>query len=627
MFSYEEEPVEPTDIYYRGTQLNTGTRYSSEIFSDIKSGNFKISKDKKKLTLNNLTIECKAKEDDGNLFQMNKATTVVLKGKNSLSTPGYYVMNPRSGTLTITGSGSLTTQSNWYDFWITGCEMTIDNTTLESKGYISIGDNSGFAGDNLIVKNSTFKGRQLCMLAGLTLINCAFKSSQEILFEPEDYYNLKYTDGSNVKEFTIEPIEGDFGNIVTPVDFGKIYVEKGKSREVAITMSNGGTNAVKSISYVITNDGKQEAEQTYKLETPITKIGSTFEVPVTFKGAAKLGVADAMLTVTKVNGEDNTAKKNTATGSIVTVGEAASHAVVVEEFTGTWCPWCTRGIVGLDLMKKTFGDQVITIAAHDGDPMYAEDYGFIFRYSAGFPSCVINRGETIDPYWGTNLSSKPFGIEGDIEKELAIPVVGSIQPTATWTNKEKTAINIQTTTTFVVDDETTSYQIGFILIEDGMRGTGSEWAQQNAYAGYSGGDENLRVMGTKPSSITDMEYNHVAVAAWGANKGLSGSVSSPIRAYEPQVFTYVKSIADNQLIQDKEKLSVVALLLDKNTGNIINAAECKIGESSPGPDPSGITIIYSDDENAIWYDMNGTRLENAPNRKGVYIKNGKKVVR
>ena len=99
-------------------------------------------------------------------------------------------MNPRY-PLTITGSGSLTTQSDWFDFWITGCEMTIDNTTLESKGDISIGDNSAFDGDNLIVKKSTFKGRRLYGLTGLTLINCAFKSSQEILFEPENYYNLK----------------------------------------------------------------------------------------------------------------------------------------------------------------------------------------------------------------------------------------------------------------------------------------------------------------------------------------------------------------------------------------------------------------------------------------------------
>jgi len=42
---------------------------------------------------------------------------------------------------------------------------------------------------------------------------------------------------------------------------------------------------------------------------------------------------------------------------------------------------------------------------------------------------------------------------------------------------------------------------------------------------------------------------------------------------------------------------------------------------------SGISIIYSDDYNASWYDMNGSRLENAPTRKGVYIRNGKKIAR
>ena len=40
----------------------------------------------------------------------------------------------------------------------------------------------------------------------------------------------------------------------------------------------------------------------------------------------------------------------------------------------------------------------------------------------------------------------------------------------------------------------------------------------------------------------------------------------------------------------------------------------------------GISIIYSGDGNAVWYDMNGKRLHKAPTRKGVYIKNGKKVV-
>ena len=42
---------------------------------------------------------------------------------------------------------------------------------------------------------------------------------------------------------------------------------------------------------------------------------------------------------------------------------------------------------------------------------------------------------------------------------------------------------------------------------------------------------------------------------------------------------------------------------------------------------AGLKVIYSEDDGAVWYDMNGNRLENAPTRKGVYIRNGKKVVR
>lgn len=582
-FIHEEEPVEPTDIYYRGQQLNTGTRYGSETFNDIKSGSFRISKDKKKLILNNLTTDCQEEGSSGNLFQMYKATTVVLKGQNKLITQGHYVMNPNYGSLTITGSGSMTTSSNWYDFWITGVEMTIENTTLECQGYTAIGDNSKWDGDYLVVKNSTLKGKRLDALAGLTLINCAFKSSKEIIFLPEEYDGLRYADGSHVDEFVIEPVEGDFGNVVVPVDFGKVYVEKGKRREVAVTMTNKGTNAVESVSYVLTNNGQQQTEQTYKLQTPVTKIGSSFEVPIVFEGAASPGSVEAILTVTKVNGQENASQKKDATGAVVTVGEAASRAVVVEEFTGTWCAWCTRGIVGLDLIKKTFGNQVITIAAHSGDPMQAEGYDFIFGRTNSFPSCIINRGELTDPYWGTS-GSKPFGIETDIEKELAIPVAGSIQSIATWANEQRTAIKINTRTTFVIDEDSAPYQIGFILLEDGMKGTGSEWAQNNAYAGYSGGDANLRVMGEKSSPITDMEYDHVAVAAWGADKGMEGSVKAPLKQNASQSFTYTADISANKVIQDKSRLSVVALLLDKETGKIINACQTEIGKGDANSD-------------------------------------------
>ena len=770
------DPQEPSSMSYLGTQLLINKEYTSSDFSDIKSGSFKISKDDKTIEFKDLDLNCTIPESDGCLFQFEKDVTIKLTGTNKVYTKGYYVVHP-IGDLTITGSGSLTTKSTWFDFWVLGIDLNIDNTTLICEGDVAIGNNTSGYEANIVVKNSTFKGKALRLLSSFTLINCDFVSTQKIIFDPEVVggTQLKYEDGTKVTQFEIEPVEGDYANRVSPVAFGDLYFEKNKSRTVNISVQNNGTASVSKVSYVIEIDGVAETENTYILPETVNGIGTTFDLPITITGDSKVGIRIVNLTITKVNGSENSSPDKTVSGRFVTVSPASSHRVVVEEFTGSWCGWCTRGIVGLNMMNDTFGDQVITVAAHASDPMYAKDYGFIFNFTNGYPSCVINRGELMDPYYGTS-GSTPFGIQTDILQALSVPVVGSIDVQADWADNNKNSIKMKTKTTFGIDDSSSQFQIGFLLLADGLKGSGSDWAQNNFYAGSNSGDSYLRVIESLPEKITNMEYDHVAIAAWGADKGLSGFVSAPLRADVPQEFTYERNISDNPLVQDKDKLYVVALLLDKTTGKIINAAKCKVGEGSsdptPGPNPqegkvfefrfenkildnneaveitaeednwgfgemncetnpssnpknglilaskdgkklsgtatinivsntlnpqmvqwcmggecvpmngkstltkdfttdnegiclvmfdatniksegalearltatvdnetravfikfvydkaNGISVIYTDDNNAEWYDMTGTRLENAPTRKGVYIRNGKKVIR
>ena len=45
-----------------------------------------------------------------------------------------------------------------------------------------------------------------------------------------------------------------------------------------------------------------------------------------------------------------------------------------------------------------------------------------------------------------------------------------------------------------------------------------------------------------------------------------------------------------------------------------------------GEGTTGIDAIGTDDANATWYDLGGRRLQGKPGQKGIYIKNGKKVV-
>lgn len=624
---YEEPVIAKTNLSFHETELYTGKRYTSADFPDIKSGSFKIAKNGRTITLTNLVTDSDMQE--GCLFDLWDDATVILVGENDLYTQGHVVITPRK-SLTITGDGTLTTKSTWYDFWVHGNDFTIDNTTITCLGSTAIGNNMMPSGDNIVVKNSSFKGHYISRLSSFILIGCDFDSPQKIVHNADDlsFTQLKYEDGSYVYDFSIVPSEGNYQYVVVPSPMGKIYLDTDKSRTINVTCQNKGTEPVKSVTYEMTIDDVQQGAISYTLPTPVSRIGGTFELPVTLTGSRQTGIRQAVIDITHINGQPNQAPEHTASGTLITSSPAQSHNVVVEEFTGTWCGWCTRGIVGLDMLNRQFGDRVITIAAHSGDPMESEDYGFILGLTTSYPSCVINRGALIDPYWGSSESRKPFGIADDIEQEFANPVIASIEAESAWADAAMTTIRTKTSTTFGVDVSQSSaslYQLGFILVADGLKGKGSEWAQENIYSAMGSGDANLLPIESKPGKITDMEYNHVGIGAWGAQKGIEGSLAATIVKGNPQRYTHTCNVAGNALIQDKSRLTMVALILDAQTGTILNAAKCKVADY----DPTGISDMLNDNgemRNDKWYTLDGRKLDAKPTKKGVYIMNGGKVV-
>ena len=614
---YEEPVMNKTNLYFRERMVYTGKRYTKADFSDIISGSFKIAKNGRTITFTNLVTNSDMQE--GCLFDFYDDVTLVLVGDNKVETQGHVAISPKE-SITITGEGTLTTRSTWYDFWVNGNDFTIDNTTVTCLGGTAVGNNMMPSGDNLIVKQSTFKGKILFRLSSLVLIGCDFDSPRKIIFDADELggSQLKYEDGTFVTDFTIKPASGNYQYVVVPSPLGKVYLDISSQRTVDVSCQNRGTETVRSLTYEIIIDGVSQGSQTYTLPVPSNRIGEVFMLPVTFTGTAQTSVREAIIDITHVNGKPNEAPEHTSSAILITSTTPQSHRLVVEEFTGTWCQWCTRGIVGIDMLNNQFGDRVITIAAHSGDPMYCEEYGFIQGLATGYPSCVINRGMTMDPYWGGSGASKPFGIADDVEWLLAEPVVGSIEATATWWNVEQTKIKVMTQTTFGVDitqGAASPYLIGYILVADGMKGEGSEWAQHNVYSGMVSGDPNLRAMENQPSLIYGMEYNHVAIGAWGAEKGIYNSVSMPLTKGQAQKYAYTCDITNNALVQDKSKLSIVALLIDSETGAIINGAKCKIADY----DPAGIITLDADNQQCYdLYDLQGRKV--SASQKGLLIR-------
>ena len=183
-----------------------------------------------------------------------------------------------------------------------------------------------------------------------------------------------------------------------------------------------------------------------------------------------------------------------------------------------------------------------------------------------------------DAYYG--LSDNAYGIKELVEAELNTLSPADLEVVAAWNNEDNNAVKIDTKTTFLIDEDASHYGIGFALIEDGMKGNGDDWIQNNYYTGRSISDPNLQPLSALPNQLTDTEYNHVAVDAWGIIQGIDGSVKD-IQAGVQQGFSHVCDISQNGLIQDKSRLTVVALLFDKKTGKICNAAKTTIGDYRP----------------------------------------------
>ena len=379
----------------------------------------------------------------------------------------------------------------------------------------------------------------------------------------------------------MEPVEGEYAHnaaSVVTTDFGKGYAALNGQVAVPVTLAGEGLDEITSIDYTITTGG---ASKDYHLDltTPITFMMNA-EVLVPIDADATVGEREKVFTLTKVNGKANecTTENMTASGKLVTVAKKPKVVPVLEEATGTWCGWCARGIPALALLNKIYKDNVITIAVHGGgggDPMILDGYQL---NASGYPSCQVNRGEFVDPYYGSG--DQAFGISREIEAVQRSYVPAGIEVEAEWKDESQQQINIKTTTTFVENVAEANYRIGYLLVEDGQKGTESGWEQSNYYAGSKVNDENLTTLTESASKMTNVTYNYVPVAAYEPFNGIEGSVPATITADEAMEHNYVMDITTNTRIQDKKKLGVVALLIDKTSGKIVNAAKFKFEKDS-----------------------------------------------
>ena len=425
-------------------------------------------------------------------------------------------------------------------------------------------------------------------------------------------------------------------------------------------ITNNSAKPITQITYSISVDGEKGAEKSLDLSSPIESM-ETASLPFTTAFEDE-GVHSVELNLSKVNGNTNINKQSSAAYSIIALEKSADRVSVVEEQTGTWCGWCPRGHVALDLLNKQLGDKVVTLAGHftnsesQVDPMniyqldenstQAEalaDYGYVAMNlssmlgGGGFPGAMFDRIVAADPYVGANTTKGKNGTYEYGATDLVNllkegnPSEADFSMTASWADDKNTDIKVDLTTTFNYDRfGSFPYGVAFVLSENGMTGKGATWKQLNYFSklvGVNGAsDFNNPDMAAwfKAGSYASTTYDNVVVQAWNplGNAAIVDKSQTDIVKGEAIPFSATLKV-NSDLIQNYDNLTLSALLVNLNSLAVVNAAKVVLGKCA-----AGIEDVNSEANNNVVsrYNVNGMRINGA--QKGlniVKLANGKVV--
>jgi len=293
----------------------------------------------------------------------------------------------------------------------------------------------------------------------------------------------------------------------------------GSTRDINGFIVNSGSAVVNDVDVAYTIDGSAYSQSF----TGLNLSAGAFTA-ITLDNQLTLGdgeiVVEAMITKLNGNvGDDNDCNDGGSTVRFTGFTPHPDKKVWAEEATGTWCPWCPRGDVFMNLMEERYGELFVGTAVHNGDPMTVSEWdsgigslpGFL-----GYPSVAFEREVIIDP----------SALENSVAEYLQNEPITIMVHEATYDEATR-ELNVTVHTEFR-SQEVGDFRLVVGLTEDGVTGTTADYNQANAYAGggngVMGGYETL----ANPVPAADMTYNHTSRALLTPFTGVEQAFSSSV---------------------------------------------------------------------------------------------------
>ena len=404
--------------------------------------------------------------------------------------------------------------------------------------------------------------------------------------------------------------------------FDQLYGAKNQEVKLPVSVDNRGVEGMTDFDITIDIDGSKTTQH-IKPANKVSGMNQHYDFDITLKTLSQSGTSEVTITIDKVNGKANECDENVMKGRLITLTREAQKKVVVEEFTAFWCGACPTGYVGLQKLRKQFGSDVVLISLHRNDPIECTDYVdyILSTNEVGYPNAHLDRTYmNVYPYVGSGKNGTEgkagfggFGLGNDVKALMKVLPVAEIDVTGTI--GEDGVLTAKADTKFLYSGDT-NHALAFVVTEDGMQD--ESWQQSNYLTDQRGlgwEDEeplfDMWVNGDK--KVKGVVYDDIAVAAYDVADGIDGSIPAKVTEEEINEYSVEFYLDFYSAIQDKSKLNIIAFIIDKATGRIVNADCKKIGEDT------GIESLDSTDDayETSRYTIDGRRISTP--EKGINI--------
>lgn len=394
-------------------------------------------------------------------------------------------------------------------------------------------------------------------------------------------------------------------------DLGSFTLLSGSGITIPMVVGNAGLSAIDNMDVTVSMNGESE-HFNISPEVPVSGIGTKyqFDLDVTLPLRFETGRYDITVSIDKVNGEKN-AVDALSKGNMFLLSKAVARKSLVEEFTAMWCGYCPRGILGMEKLRDIYLEDVVIVAVHADDAMdCSKDYADILDGVPGFPSAHVDRTYLgVDPYFGL---SNEFGIADLVDDCSKIMPIARVNA---YADIDGDVLMAKSEVEFLYSGDASDFSVAYILTEDGMQD--ESWTQSNSYSGASmllDIDPMFDTWVNAGNPATGIVYDDVAIAAKGITTGVEGSIPPEVTDGEKNTNTVEFDLSKYGIIQDRTKLNLAVVLLDRVTGKVINANYVPLSVDT------AVSGVNTDNENVretARYALDG-RMISVP-QKGVNI--------